>query len=471
MDSLMIGVSGVRGVIGKSLTPELITRFAMAFGTYLRGGTVIVGRDTRVSGAMVKHSVFAGLISTGCQIIDLGIATTPSCSLSIVELKADGGIVISGSHNPVEWNALKFFRNDGICLNVEQGKELLDIYYQGSFRHAPWHSLKEDKQDYNAGQRHMKKVMANTDVDLIHHRAPKVVLDSCNGAGSIITPKFLRQMGCEVTEVHCEPNGLFPHNPEPIFVNLGDLCAKVKEVGADIGFAQDADADRLAIVDENGQFLGEEYTLALAVLATLEHGKGPVVINLSTSRMSEDVARRFGCEVVHTPVGEANVAERMKAVHAVIGGEGNGGVINPEVHYGRDSLSGMAIVLQLLAQRGKKLSEIAAELPRYYMRKVKIDCTRDVALELVRRVQHEYAGQKMNQEDGIRIDWPDAWIHVRPSGTEPAVRIIGEATTPEKIDELCDRFSDMARAMLKNNGIGAESEDADDEPGPQPTQG
>ena len=452
MDDLMISVSGVRGVIGKTLTPELVTRFAMAFGTYLHGGTVLVGRDTRVSGAMVKHSVFAGLMSTGCQIIDLDIATTPSCSLSIVELGADGGIVISGSHNPVEWNALKLFKADGICLNVEQGKELLDIYYQGSFRQAPWHSLKADKQDFNAGQRHMKKVLANTDVDMIRRRAPKVVLDSCNGAGAIITPKLLRQLGCEVTEVHCEPNGLFPHNPEPIFVNLGDLCEKVRQVGADIGFAQDADADRLAIVDEEGNFLGEEYTLALAALQVLEHHQGPVVANLSTSRMVDDVAKRFGCEVVRTPVGEANVAEKMKKVGAVIGGEGNGGVIYPEVHYGRDSLSGMALVLQLLSARGKKISEIAAEIPSYHMRKVKIDCTRDVAMKLVKEMESRNAGQKVNTADGVRIDYADAWLHVRPSGTEPAVRIIGEAPTAERIDGLIEETSRLAKEMLKANG-------------------
>ena len=452
MSELMISVSGVRGIIGKTLTPELITRFAMAFGTYLHGGTVLVGRDTRVSGDMVKHSVFAGLISTGCQVVDLGIGTTPSCSLSIVELGADGGIVISGSHNPVEWNALKLFRNDGICLNVEQGKELLDIYYQGSFRHAPWHALKADQQDYNAGQRHMKKVLANTDVDLIRKRAPKVVLDSCNGAGAIITPKLLRQMGCEVTEVHCEPNGLFPHNPEPIFINLGDLCEKVKEVGADIGFAQDADADRLAIVDENGNFLGEEYTLALAVLRILEQNKGNVVANLSTSRMIDDVAARFDCSVTRTPVGEANVAERMKQLGAVIGGEGNGGVIYPEVHYGRDSLSGMSLILQLLASRGRTISEIAAEIPSYEMRKVKIDCTRDVAMELVRQIEQQNPDARLNTDDGIRIDFDDAWLHVRPSGTEPAVRIIGEAATAERIDTLVDRTARRAESILQQNG-------------------
>ena len=451
MSELMISVSGVRGIIGKTLTPELITRFAMAFGTYLHGGTVLVGRDTRVSGDMVKHSVFAGLISTGCQVVDLGVATTPSCSMSIVELGADGGIVISGSHNPVEWNALKLFRADGICLNVEQGKELLDIYYQGSFRNAPWHALKADKQDYNAGQRHMKKALANTDVDLIRKRAPKVVLDSCNGAGAIITPKLLRQMGCEVVEVHCEPNGLFPHNPEPIFINLGDLCEKVKEAGADIGFAQDADADRLAIVDESGNFLGEEYTLALATLRVLEQHKGPVVANLSTSRMIDDVASRFGCEVVRTPVGEANVAERMKQIGAVIGGEGNGGVIYPEVHYGRDSLSGMALILQLLASRGKSISEIAAEIPTYEMRKVKIDCTRDVAQQLVRRMEEQNRDARLNTEDGVRIDWDDAWLHVRPSGTEPALRIIGEAASAERIDRLVEQASRLAEQILLAN--------------------
>ena len=463
MDSLMIGVSGVRGVIGRSLTPELVTRFSMAFGTYMKSGTVVVGRDTRRSGAMVKHSVFAGLMASGCSIVDVGVATTPSCSLSIVELGADGGIVISGSHNPAEWNALKFFKKTGICLNEAEAMELLDIYYQGNFRGVAYDQLKPERIDGEAGERHLRRVLGLTDAGVVRRRRPRVVLDSCNGAGALITPPFLDALGCEVVRIHCNPDEPFPHNPEPVFVNLGDLCRKVVEVKADVGFAQDADADRVAIVDENGRFIGEEYSLALAVAAVLPKRPGKVVANLSTSRMSDDVARRYGSEVVRTKVGEVNVAERMMEVGAVIGGEGNGGVIDPRVHYGRDSLSGIAIVLQHMAETGRKLSELAADIPAYHMKKTKIECTRDVALELVRRATKEFASEsslrpenrdfggvtRVNTEDGLRIDWDDAWVHVRPSATEPALRIIAEAATEARVEELIGIFETRANALLK----------------------
>ena len=448
MDSLMIGVSGVRGVIGRSLTPELVTRFSMAFGTYMKSGTIVVGRDTRRSGAMVKHSVFAGLMASGCSIVDVGVATTPSCSLSIVELKADGGIVISGSHNPAEWNALKFFKRTGICLNEAEAAELLDIYYQGNFRGVAWDKLKPESIDTGAGERHLRRVLAATDAEAVRRLRPRVVLDSCNGAGSVVTQHLLDALGCEAVCIHCNPGEPFPHNPEPIFVNLGDLCEKVREVKADVGFAQDADADRVAIVDESGRFIGEEYSLALATAAVLPKRPGKVVANLSSSRMCEDVARRYGCEVVRSKVGEVNVAETMMAVGAVIGGEGNGGIIDPRVHYGRDSLSGITLVLQHMAESGRKLSELVADIPSYHMKKTKIECTRDVALELVRRSVKEFASEKVNTEDGMRIDWPDAWVHVRPSATEPAVRIIAEAATEARVDELIGIFERRAQELL-----------------------
>ena len=448
MDQLMIGVSGVRGVIGRSLTPELVTRFSLAFGTYMKAGTVVVGRDTRNSGAMVAHSVHAGLMAAGCTIIDVGVNTTPSCSLSIVDLRADGGIVVSGSHNPAEWNALKFFKRTGICLNETEAAELLDIYYQGNFRGVSHDKLKPERYDSDAGQRHLNRVLAVTDGEIIRARRPKVVLDSCNGAGSLVTPSLLEALGCDVVKIHCNPGEPFPHNPEPIFIHLGDLCTRVTEVGADIGFAQDSDADRVAIVDENGHFIGEEYSLALAVAAVLPKRPGKVVANLSSSRMAEDIASRHGCELLRCKVGEVNVAERMMELDAVIGGEGNGGVIDPRVHHGRDSLSGMALALQYMAETGKRTSELVADIPHYHMKKTKITCTRDVALELVHRVIAENAEARLNTEDGVRIDWDDAWIHIRPSATEPAVRIIGEATTEQRIDDLCDTFARKAQALL-----------------------
>jgi len=445
MDSLIISVSGVRGVVGESLTPELLTRFAAAFGTYMGSGRIVVGRDTRVSGLMIKHCVFAGLLSTGARIIDVDVCTTPSVSLCVEELGASGAVIITGSHNPIEWNALKFLRSNGMYLNEAQGKELLDIYYQGNFRKARWDHLKAVETDASATLRHKRKVLDSLDVEAIRGRAFKVVLDSCNGAGAIITPNFLRELGCEVTEIHCEPNGLFPHNPEPIFVNLQDLCAMVGKVGADIGFAQDADADRLAIVNEKGEYLGEEYTLALACDYVLGRTPGPVVTNLSTTSAIDDIAARHRCTVHRTPVGEVNVAEKMKETDAVIGGEGNGGVIDPRVHYIRDSLVGMGLVLEYMARQGASASTLAARVPRYYMHKTKVNCTRDVAMEVVETLAARHKTEDVDRADGVRITRDDSWLHVRPSGTEPALRIIAEARADGAAKALCDDVIGMVK--------------------------
>ncbi|MHC4712144.1 MAG: phosphoglucosamine mutase, partial [Planctomycetota bacterium] len=376
MDSLMIGVSGIRGIVGRSLTPELLVRFALAFGTYLDGGRVVVARDTRTSGDMVKHSVLAGLLSAGCSIVDIGICPTPTASVMITELGADGGVVISGSHNPIEWNALKFMGADGICLSENEGRRLLDIYYRGGFTAVDWSGLKEVESDGGALAIHTNRVVDNVEADLIRSKGLKVALDSCNGAGSVITPLLLERLGCKVTRIHCTPNGLFPHNPEPTFEHLEDLTEAVRVGDFDAGFAQDADADRLAIIDGSGHYLGEEYTLVLCAREILAKTPGPVAANLSTSRMIDDVAAGFGVEVVRTKVGEANVAAAMKRHNCVAGGEGNGGIIDPRVCYTRDSLSGMAIILEMLAREGKSISAIAAEIPSYAIRKTKFECER-----------------------------------------------------------------------------------------------
>jgi phosphomannomutase len=303
--------------------------------------------------------------------------------------------------------------------------------------------------DGSANLRHKRKVLGVIDAEAIRARRLKVVLDSCNGAGATITPNFLRELGCEVTEIHCEPNGLFPHNPEPIFVHLQDLCAAVKKVGADIGFAQDADADRLALVNEHGEYLGEEYTLALACDYVLSRTPGPVVTNLSTTRALEDIASRYGCPLHRTRVGEVNVAERMKETASVIGGEGNGGVIDPRVHYTRDSLIGMGLVLEYMAREGASVAELAGRIPRYYMHKTKVDCSRDVAMEIVGQLVAEHTGDDVDTTDGVRVTWPDSWLHVRPSGTEPAMRVIAEAPTAEKAEALCEDVLRMTRDKLE----------------------
>ena len=449
--SLIISISGVRGIIGKSLTPELVTRFASAFGTFVHGGKVVVGRDTRVSGAMIKHSVFAGLMSAGCQIVDLDIVPTPTCSLMVQELKARGAVVISGSHNPIEWNALKFLRSDGIYLNNEQGKQLLDIYYQGNFRKVRWDKLMPVQEDNTSIERHLEKVISVLDVEKIRKGKCKVVIDSCNGAGSIITPELLRRLGCKVISINCTPDGLFPHNPEPIFVHLEDLRRAVKKHKADIGFAQDADADRVAIVNEKGEYLGEEYTLALAAMHIVKKRKGSIVANLSTSRMIDDIAEMYGAEVIRTPVGEVNVAEAMLASKSIIGGEGNGGVIDPRVHYVRDSIIGIGIILEEMVETGKKVSGLARQLPRYYMLKKKIECTGDVANEIILALKEKHRDKKLNLTDGIRIDWKDKWVHIRPSGTEPALRVIGEARTQKDAYHLVTSFLREAQRIIKSH--------------------
>jgi len=444
----MISVSGIRGIIGQSLTPEIITRFTLAFGTFLDGGKVVVGRDTRRSGLMIKHGVFMGLMSLGCEVIDLDVCTTPSCSMMVQELGAKGAVMITGSHNPIEWNALKFMNARGDILNEEEGKELLDIYYSGDFPTAAWHSLVPVREDYSAAERHIARVLSVTDVERIRKARLKVVLDSVNGAGSVITPMLLSRLGCEVVKIHCTPDGNFPHNPEPLFINLGDLCQKVQTSGADIGFAQDADADRLAVVNEQGHYLGEEYTLALAVKYMLRKKKGPVAINMSTSRVIEDIATEYGAKVFRTKVGEAHVASKMREAGCVIGGEGNGGVIDPRVHYVRDSLAGIALTLSLLAEEDKPLSAIVSEIPSYHSVKLKAECERDVASRLIERLPDKYPDGKPNHIDGLRIDWDDSWLHVRASNTEPAIRIIAEAPHKEKAERIAGEVMEMAKAII-----------------------
>lgn len=452
MNDLMISISGVRGIVGRSLTPALLVRFGEAFGTYMRSGRVVVGRDTRVSGEMVKCSLFGGLLSTGCSIIDVGVVATPTATLMIEELKCNGGVVITASHNPVEWNALKFFRADGVYLNADEGRDLMTIYYSGDFTRKPWDALKTIEVAADAEAHHVDKVLSILDVPLIKSKKFRVALDCCNGAGVGISLRLLRALGCSVEPIHCTPDGLFPHTPEPNFVNLQDLCRFTKERGADVGFATDPDADRIAIVSENGDFLGEELSLALAaqyVLSRTSDRGRPVVINMSTSRVSEDVAREAGCEVIRTAVGEVNVAEKMEQANALIGGEGNGGVIDPRIHYGRDAIVGMGLMLEYMARSGRRCSQLANALPQYSMLKTKIDCPTAQSREVIRTLKTESGDARVNQDDGLRLDWEDRWVHLRASNTEPVMRIIAEARSPEKAQALVDEYTQRVNSALK----------------------
>ncbi|MDR1611921.1 MAG: phosphoglucosamine mutase [Planctomycetota bacterium] len=449
MGKLMIGVSGVRGVVGDNLTPELLVNLGQAFGTWVESGKVVVGRDTRASGDMVKHAVFSGLLSAGCRIVDLGVVGTPSAAMMIRELGADGGIVISASHNPIEWNALKFFRDDGVCLTQDQGRELLDIYYGGDSRKVGYDKLHAVEFDDGANENHISRVMRLVDVSALKKRKFRVAVDCCNGAGSPIALEFLDRVGCETSSIYCDLNGLFPRNPEPTRKNVVKLLEVVKAGGADIGFAQDADADRIAVVSEKGEYVGEDYSLAFAVRYILTHNPGPVATNLSTTRMIDDVAGEFGSVVVRTPVGEVNVAEAMIRHKAVAGGEGNGGVIDPRVHYGRDALTGMALILQYMLETGKTVGQLAAEMPVYHMSKQQVECTRRRVAPVLKRIAEEKADQ-VDTRDGVKLDFADGWVHVRSSNTEPIVRIYSEAKTQAAADRLADRYRMMVEQIVKD---------------------
>lgn len=446
--SLKISISGVRGIVGEALTPQLLTAFSAAFGTYVGRGGILVGRDTRQSGDMVRHAVFAGLLSSGCEPVDLGICPVPSLQLRVATTGALGGIAITASHNPVEWNALKFVSSRGLFLNAPQAEELLDIYHQRSFTRVGSSEIRAVREDHRAISEHVAKLLRYFDVKGVRRAKLKVVLDSCNGAGSLAAPRFLREMGCRVIEIHTRPNGIFPRDPEPVPENLGTLRKEVIRQGADVGFAQDADADRLAVIDAEGRPIGEDYTLALAVLFVLGRSTGTVVTNLSTTRAIDDIAAERGSPVVRTRIGEIHVVEEMIQTGAVVGGEGNGGVVLPEIHLCRDSMGGMGAVLQLLAERGEPLSNIVAGLPRYHMVKQKLNFPRDRVARLQEVLEKRFEGAAgRNTLDGLKLEWPREWLHVRPSNTEPILRVVVESTSARRAGSLAREVRRVIAAL------------------------
>ncbi|PYP52550.1 MAG: phosphoglucosamine mutase [Gemmatimonadetes bacterium] len=458
-DTLMVGVSGVRGIVGKDLTPEVVTRWARAFGTWAREGkgdegrgkrtSVVVGRDARTSGPAFAAAVTAGLTSVGCDVIDVGLVPTPTVQLAVEHHHAGGGIAITASHNPIEWNALKFIGPDGIFLDGAEGKRVAELVAQDGGR-----GTRDEGRvavDPDAVQRHLAAVLRlpGLDIDGIRKRKFAVALDAVRGAGGPPMRDLLEQLHCRVTGLNLETDGRFPRGPEPIPENLGDLAALVRRSGADAGLAVDPDVDRLAIVDETGAPIGEDYTLAFAVRAVLgkrDGGRGTskptVVCNLSTSLVVEDAARECGAEVVRTPVGEVHVARAILRLAAVIGGEGNGGVMYPALHAGRDAPVAAALLLALLARDGKRVSEVVAGAPRYVIVKGKAERGRRNAEQGMEDV---YAGLRrrfpdatVDTQDGLRLAWRDRWLHVRPSNTEPIIRLIAEAPTGALARDLVD---------------------------------
>jgi phosphomannomutase len=444
MATLMVGVSGVRGIVGESLTPAVALEFAQAYGTLLGRGRVVLARDTRPSGPIFAAAAKAGLLAAGCQVTDLGVVMTPTIGHAIRTGGYVGGMSITASHNPSEYNGLKFLDDIGVAPDPERAAEIARIRTDGAFKLVtsdfPYPTV-----DDQAGPQHAAAVQQACEVELAPLRGTKVVLDSINGAGCRDTPAFLQALGIDVIHLNGEPTGNFAHRPEPIAENLTSLGDAVRQHNAAIGFAQDPDADRLALVDENGHYIGEEYTLALSTWSVLSRRPGPVAANLSTSRMIDDIAAEHDCQVVRTPVGESHVARAMLAHDCVIGGEGNGGVIDPRICYVRDSLSAISLVLQLMAATGKRLSQLVEGLPRYASVKEKYECPRDRILTAVDAVTQAFADQQPNTADGVRIDFDAGWVHLRASNTEPIVRVIGEGQTDTDARQLVDRVKAAAK--------------------------
>ncbi len=436
--TLKISISGVRGVVGESLTPTLLTRFAQAFGTYVGFGTIVIGRDTRTSGEMVRQAVIAGLLSSGCRVIDLGICPVPTLQLMVRQRRAQGGIEITASHNPAEWNALKFVNAEGLFLSTGQARELLDIYHQGDYTKVTGAEMRGVEEFDGALDAHIQVILNAVGVLPQTSRKLKVALDSCNGAGSIIAPRLIEALGAEVVTINTTPDGSFPRGAEPTPENLTALCQLVKESGADVGFAQDMDADRLAIVAEAGEPIGEDSTLVLATRYVLGKTPGPVVTNLSTSSAMDAVVRLFDCPLHRSKIGEANVTEMMQQVGAMIGGEGNGGIIYPKINFCRDSQVGMALILHLLAESGRKVSELLADLPRYTMIKEKLTCPSHKIGEVLKMVRREFADHPMDLRDGVKVSFDEGWLHVRGSNTEPIIRLVAEAEDKVQARRILD---------------------------------
>ena len=439
--SLMMGVSGVRGLVGKTMTPQLATDLGAAFGTFLQGGRVVVGRDTRPSGPQLQQALTQGLLAAGCRVIDLGVATTPGIGYMLGQLDADGGVVITASHNPAEWNGVKFLEKPGSAPSAETAKRIFAIYESRRFHAATTPKPEALSQDPTSARQHLDRVLALLPRSAVNARRFRVVLDSVNGAGSASAKNLLQTLGCDLIHINDQPSGDFAHPPEPLAENLSQLCDAVRAHEADLGFAQDPDADRLALVDETGRFVGEEYTLALAAELTFRHRPGTAVANLATSRMIDDLAARHqGCRVLRTPVGEAHVVAAMRLHHAVLGGEGNGGVIDPRVVYIRDSLIAMGLILQLLAETDQPLSRLVEQIPRYEMIKQKMTLPPEKIRRFLQRLRENAADARLDASDGLRLDWDEGWALARPSNTEPVIRFFAEAPTRHAAEILLRRL-------------------------------
>ena len=461
--TLIKSISGIRGTIGgqagEGLNPLDIVKFTSAYATLIRQNTkltsnkIVVGRDARLSGEMVKNVVVGTLMGMGWDVVDIDLASTPTTELAVVMEGACGGIILTASHNPRQWNALKLLNERGEFLNKEEGNEVLRIAEAEAFSYAEVDKLGSSRQDLTYNQKHIDSVLALplVDVEAIRKADFHVAIDCVNSVGGIILPQLLDQLGVKhVEKLYCEATGDFQHNPEPLEKNLGDIMQLMKQGKNDVAFVVDPDVDRLAMICENGQMYGEEYTLVTVADYVLKHTPGNTVSNLSSTRALRDVTRQYGCEYAAAAVGEVNVTTKMKEVGAVIGGEGNGGVIYPESHYGRDALVGIALFLSHLAHEGKKVSELRASYPNYFMAKNRVDLTPETDVDaILAKVKELYKNEEINDIDGVKIDFPDKWVHLRKSNTEPIIRVYSEAHSPEEAEAIGQEIMNVIAQLAK----------------------
>ena len=458
--TLIKSISGIRGTIGgkvgDNLTPVDAVKFASAYGTFLKNSninkelTVVIGRDARISGPMIHNLVVQTLVGLGINVVDLGLSTTPTVEVAVPLEKADGGIILTASHNPKQWNALKLLNEKGEFLSGDDGAQILELAEAEAFDFADVDSLgtiihRDDYMDI-----HIDKVLdlPLVDVEAVKKKNFKVVVDGVNSSGGIIIPNLLRKMGVEVVELYCEPNGDFPHNPEPLKEHLGAICELVPKENADFGIVVDPDVDRLAFISNDGEMFGEEYTLVACAGYVLSKTPGNTVSNLSSSRALRDITEKHGGHYAASAVGEVNVVELMKKNHAIIGGEGNGGIIYPELHYGRDSLVGVALFLTYLANQEKTVAELKASYPQYYMSKNKIELTPKINVDmLLEQMAENYSNQDISTIDGVKIDFATSWVHLRKSNTEPIIRIYTEAPTQYDADGLASRIIEEIKVI------------------------
>ena len=461
--TLIKSISGIRGTIGgkagEGLNPLDIVKFTSAYATLIRrtstvkSNKIVVGRDARISGEMVKNVVCGTLMGMGFDVVNIGLASTPTTELAVTMAGACGGIILTASHNPKQWNALKLLNEHGEFLNAAEGEEVLRIAEAEAFEYADIDHIGSYIEDNTYNEKHIESVLALklVDVEAIRRANFRVAIDCVNSVGGIILPELLHRLGVQhVEKLYCEPTGNFQHNPEPLEKNLGDIMNLMKGGKADVAFVVDPDVDRLAMICEDGTMYGEEYTLVAVADYVLKHTPGNTVSNLSSTRALRDVTRKYGMQYNAAAVGEVNVVTKMKETNAVIGGEGNGGVIYPESHYGRDALVGIALFLSHLAHEGKKVSELRASYPNYYIAKNRIDLTPQTDVDaILAKVKDLYKAEEINDIDGVKIDFPDKWVHLRKSNTEPIIRVYSEAATMEAADELGKQIMDIVYSLAK----------------------